>query len=51
MDTCNICGRPLDNPDDPTTRDCGGDCLRCMADTGDPDCIRQLHKLNSIDPQ
>lgn len=24
------------------TRDCGGDCLRCMAASGDPDCKRAL---------
>jgi hypothetical protein len=35
---CGICGRLLNQSDDPTTHDCGGDCLRCMADAGDPDC-------------
>ena len=41
--TCNICGRDLDDPDDETSRDCGGDCLRCMAlFAGDPDCALSL---------
>lgn len=35
MEHCNICKRPLD-----TGRvedgDCGGDCLECMGDSGDP---------------
>jgi len=36
---CGICGRPLNLKDDPTSLDCGGDCLRCMAEAGDPDCV------------
>lgn len=39
---CSICGRRLNNPHDPRSADCGGDCLQCMADAGDPDCIRLL---------
>lgn len=35
---CRICRRQLDNPDDPLSRDCGGDCLLCMAEAGDPEC-------------
>lgn len=35
---CATCGRLLDNPDDPMSLDCGGDCQQCMADVGDPDC-------------
>jgi hypothetical protein len=43
MSRCNICGKPLDVPGDESTRDCGGDCLRCMAEIGeDPDCIRGM---------
>ena len=39
LPTCNICGRTLNMSFD--TRDCGGDCLRCMATIGtDPDCIQ-----------
>ena len=36
---CNICGRALDNPDDPASKDCGGDCVVCMAEAGDPECV------------
>ncbi len=35
----------MDVPGDDTTRDCGGDCLRCMAAAGDPDCQRAMHEL------
>lgn len=43
---CNICKRALDNPADPTTKDCGGDCLRCMAEIGDdPECQAELRRL------
>ena len=41
--TCGICKRPLNQPGDPTTEDCGGDCLRCMAEAGDPDCTAGLN--------
>ncbi|MES2148526.1 MAG: hypothetical protein V4508_01920 [Pseudomonadota bacterium] len=44
--TCNICGRALDNPADPYSVDCGGDCLQCMADSGDPDCAATVAHLN-----
>ncbi len=37
---CGICKTPMDQPDKPATLNCGGDCRRCMADAGDPDCIR-----------
>lgn len=33
---CRICGRELDNPSDPFSSDCGGDCRACMAAAGDP---------------
>jgi hypothetical protein len=37
---CGICKRPLDDPNDPTTLSCGGDCLKCMAEVvEDPDCV------------
>lgn len=43
---CRICGRKLDQPNDPTTEDCGGDCLRCMAEVGgDPDCIAAMKRI------
>ena len=38
-DTCGICGRKLDQNDDPLSVDCGGDCWGCIgeieADMGD----------------
>jgi len=45
--TCNICSRVLNVADDPTTKDCGGDCLRCMAEAGDPDCIKAMVALHA----
>lgn len=42
MSNCHICKRELDNPKDPVSDDCGGDCVLCMADAGDPDCIKRL---------
>lgn len=44
MSNCKICGRELDTSD-PTTQDCGGDCLKCMAEAGDPDCIKSMELL------
>lgn len=32
---CRICGKLL-NTSDPTSTDCGGDCIQCMAESGDP---------------
>jgi hypothetical protein len=29
---CGICGRLLDRPDDPLTRDCGGNCWSCIGE-------------------
>jgi hypothetical protein len=34
-DRCKICNTPFDSE---LHRDCGGDCLLCMAEAGDPDC-------------
>lgn len=43
---CNICKRPMNKDDDPTSENCGGDCLRCMADhAGDPDCKAKMFEL------
>jgi hypothetical protein len=41
---CKTCGRELDVPKgDVVSRDCGGDCLLCMAAVfSDPDCIKSL---------
>jgi len=49
MTYCKICARRLDDPEDLTTRDCGGDCLRCMAEVaGDPDCIEAMKRLGAM---
>ncbi len=29
---CGVCGRLLDRPDDPITRDCGGNCGSCIGE-------------------
>jgi hypothetical protein len=42
---CAICGRPLNNAEDPLSVDCGGDCLGCMADCEDPDCVAAVRAL------
>jgi hypothetical protein len=39
---CGICRTPLNIPGRVWTEDCGGDCLACMADAGDPDCVAAL---------
>ena len=47
---CGICGRPLDQPDDPLSHDCGGDCWGCVGEIeGDPEfgyppAIRQVQR-------
>ena len=35
---CTLCGAPLDVPGRPWSRNCGGDCLACMAEAGDAEC-------------
>lgn len=30
MTNCTLCGRKLDQPDDPASDDCGGDCWACI---------------------
>jgi hypothetical protein len=47
MRRCGICGGLLDVPGDDGTRDCGGDCLRCMAEAGDPDCVSATEEVPS----
>jgi hypothetical protein len=42
---CKTCHRLLNELHDPTTQDCGGDCLRCMATAGDLDCQRHLAEI------
>jgi hypothetical protein len=42
---CGICNRELDVPADPRSLDCGGHCLQCMADAGDPDCLAAVEVI------
>lgn len=42
---CSSCQRLLNVPGDATSVDCGGDCVRCMADAGDPDCVRVMAEV------
>lgn len=44
---CLICKRVLNNPSDPYSVDCGGDCIKCMAECGDPDCIKEVEKIKN----
>jgi len=30
--SCSICGRALENPDDPLSANCGGDCWGCIGE-------------------
>jgi len=39
---CGICSCELDTAD-PLSRDCGGDCLKCMGLVAkDPDCVEEV---------
>jgi len=38
---CLLCKKDL-NTGNIEDKDCGGDCLACMAREGDPDCIEEL---------
>jgi hypothetical protein len=43
MRKCNICKRPLDTASELV--DCGGDCLECMAECGDPDAQLAMQQI------
>ncbi|GEM_PF-2945179 len=43
MNKCRICQRPLNTL--PELMDCGGDCLECMAECGDPDAKLAMKKI------
>lgn len=42
---CRICGRELNVDSDPLSVDCGGDCVKCMAEAGDPDCVEHVRRI------
>jgi len=42
---CTICHIELsDQNNDEMNFNCGGDCILCMADAGDPECIERVLK-------
>lgn len=43
MKKCNICGVEMQDTEPSPTLDCGGDCLSCMAEAGDTDCIELMY--------
>ena len=48
---CMTCKVELDQPDKPETGDCGGDCVRCMADAGDPQHIDDMRLIEPGNPK
>lgn len=42
---CAQCGQPMNVPGDLATTNCGGDCVRCMAEAGDPECLQAMQQL------
>ena len=49
MGHCSICNRALDVADDPYSLNCGGDCLMCLAEARDPDCVRMVLEIAKKD--
>lgn len=47
---CKTCGVLMGQPDQPGTVNCGGDCCKCMADSGDQDCIEALARAIARTP-
>lgn len=45
MTECDICHRLLDQPDDEFSENCGGTCLKCMADLDDPDAVEAIRAI------
>lgn len=48
---CRSCRQHLDQPGKPDTGDCGGDCVRCMADYLDPDALETMRKVEPDNPK
>jgi len=49
LEDCQICGRVFDNPADPLSTNCGGDCWGCVGEFeavagGWPDSLAQVRK-------
>lgn len=47
---CHSCGVEMDELNNPFTRNCGGDCLKCMAESGDTDCKAFMDFVNEPIP-
>jgi hypothetical protein len=45
---CRTCSRVLELEADPLSMDCGGDCVACMAEAGDPDCRNFVQKYEDL---
>lgn len=45
---CSICKVSLNFPGRPETDNCGGDCLQCMAEAGDPDAISRIQMIHWV---
>lgn len=45
MKKCHICGVETQDTEPSPTLDCGGDCLSCMAEAGDLDCIETMYRF------
>lgn len=43
MKKCNICGVETQDTELSPTLDCGGDCLSCMAEAGDPASLESMY--------
>lgn len=52
MENCQICGRALNQRDDPLSQDCGGDCWGCIgeieADGGWGPSLEQVRKEHAL---
>lgn len=46
---CNICGTELSKDEESLHYDCGGDCLLCMANAGDPECQERVKGFYIVD--
>lgn len=45
MSECHICGAQLEDDEESLHYNCGGDCLWCMARSGDPECQARVQGM------
>jgi hypothetical protein len=48
VERCHICGEPMTEGES-LRQNCGGGCLICMAEAGDPDCIEAAFRLQKAE--